>query len=211
MKYCDGATFGDIKRLGRIPLSIHQKSGEKCVIVNKNLKLDKLRSITFFRLYGLKLKDIKRATNLASHQLEKQEEELAKRKELYASLPKFTGDFAIRPCFKEKMDAGEMEHPQRRALCVEAFRAGHKIQEAMIELFRCFNDWDGNKSNSKCVYQINYWFDETVVGDTCKVHPYRCETIQEKGWCIYEKCHLFRRQKNGKQSTEKTAKKGTSD
>jgi hypothetical protein len=198
MKYCDDATFGDIKRLGRIPLSIHQKSGEKCIIVNRNLKPDKLRSIAFFRLYGLKLNDMKRAVVLASQQLEKKEQELAKRRERHKAKQEsghgFVGE--IRACFKEKMEAGEMKHQQRLALLLEAYYADDKYKtvEGMIELFRCFKDFDGdNPEKSTCREQIEWFFEQ----EKWHVHPYRCVTIQEFGWCIYEKCPLFnRRHKN---------------
>ncbi len=59
----DSAVIGDINRLCRIPLSIHEKSGEECIIVNNQLEQDKVRSIEYHRLYGLKQMDIKLAIN----------------------------------------------------------------------------------------------------------------------------------------------------
>lgn len=199
MKYCDDATFGDIKRLGRIPLSIHQKSGEKCVIVGADLKPDKLRSIAYYHLYGLKLRDLKQAVNFASRFLERKVKIAEKRKkfknERWENVHGFIG--AIRPCFKKCMDNGEMCHPQRLALLLEAYHTDdrYKTREGMIELFRCFGDFDGdNPSRSKCRNQVNWFFDQ----EKYRVNPYRCETIQSFGWCLYENCPIFcrRREKN---------------
>jgi hypothetical protein len=49
----------------RIPFSIHEKSGEECIVVNSNLEDDKVRSVEYFKLYGLKQKDILAAMDKA--------------------------------------------------------------------------------------------------------------------------------------------------
>jgi len=200
MKFCDSATFGDIKRLGRIPLSIHQKSGEKCILVDMNLKPDKLRSIAYYRLYGLKLRDLKMAANRASEYLAKKAEIMQEREETHREDWEMEHGFVgkIRLCFQVRMDGGEMCHQQRLALLQEAYWAGYRTPEKMIELFRCFKDFDGdNPAKSTCRYQVGRWFDLKGWLDSKgrPFHPWRCDTIQAFGWCIYEKCPIFRRRK----------------
>lgn len=57
--YIDYHVIGDINRLCRIPLSIHQKTSKECIIVDNQLQPDKVRSVEFFKLYGLKEADVK--------------------------------------------------------------------------------------------------------------------------------------------------------
>jgi hypothetical protein len=49
----------------RIPLSIHEISGEECIIVDTKLEQDKIRSFEYFKLYGLKQKDLLSAMDKA--------------------------------------------------------------------------------------------------------------------------------------------------
>ena len=56
-RFNDPVVMGDLKRMCRIPLSIHEASGEICAIVNERLEDDKIRSIEYFKLYGLKRKN----------------------------------------------------------------------------------------------------------------------------------------------------------
>jgi DNA primase catalytic subunit len=57
-RFIDYAVVGDINRMCSIPFSIHEKSGEECVVVNGQLEEDKVRSVEYIKLYGLKQKDI---------------------------------------------------------------------------------------------------------------------------------------------------------
>jgi hypothetical protein len=52
----DYAVVGDINRMCRIPFSVYEKSGEECLIVDSQLEQDKVRSIEYFKLYGIKQK-----------------------------------------------------------------------------------------------------------------------------------------------------------
>ena len=148
-KYLDKAVVGDVKRMCRIPTSIHEVSGEECIlierIVNGNPIPAKFRGIDQFRLSGLKSSDWLRAIESAFRALKRREEialkeeaarikEAQERKE--SGMPEF--NFEIRPCFKRRMEAGEMGHQMRLALELEAYWAGYKTRESMIDLFRCF-------------------------------------------------------------------------
>lgn len=194
-KYVDTTSREDIARLCRIPTSIHEKSGKECIVLDAKMKPTKLRSIAYYRMYGLRREDLQRAVELvhAREETRKKDEVQSReeKKENWEMIHGFTGQ--IRPCFQVRMDAGEMTHEQRRALCVEVFFAGYNTPEKMIELFKCFNDWDGDKSNSVCRYQVEYWFKESIDKDgKCKSKPYRCEdTIVKKGWCLKADCPIW--------------------
>jgi len=193
----DRDLLGNIKGLCRIPLSIHEKSGEEIKVLDTNLKPDKLRSIDYYRLAGLKVEDIHNAMENVQYQLTNQKKRQSEihevEKENWKMFHGYIGE--IRLCFQARMEAGEMEHAQRRALLVEAYYAGYNTEEKMLELFRCFHDFDGDKPNSICRYQIHYWFEHE------KPRPYECDTIQEHGWCLGEKCSIYRQRmeklKNG--------------
>jgi hypothetical protein len=144
-KYVDWHVIGDINRLCRIPLSVHQKSGEECTILNNKLEQDKIRSIEYFRLYGLKEADIKYAINT-----------LIKTKKPIHDKPinqvrsQGVGNFKdIRPCFKKAMDAGEMCHNQRLALLPEIFSIRIQDFDGMVDFFRCFNDFSENETGKQ--------------------------------------------------------------
>ena len=75
-RFNDPVVMGDLKRMCRIPLSIHEASGEICAIVNERLEDDKIRSIEYFKLYGLKRKNyevaIEKAKEMGKVQKQKQ-------------------------------------------------------------------------------------------------------------------------------------------
>ena len=63
----------------------------------------------------------------------------------------------------------------------------------MIELFRCFNDFDADRPRSVCRTQIKWFFNKVVdkAKQKCKTNPYRCITMQNFGWCIGNKCDIY--------------------
>jgi len=201
-KYVDTTSDMDISRLCRIPTSIHQKNGKECIVLDVNLKPTKLRSIEYFKMYGLRRGDLVRAVEWVRVNEEKRKKEVAiresERKENWQGEHGYTGE--IRPCFKKRMDVGEMYHQQRLALLIEAFYFGVKTRQAMVDFFNWLNDWDGNNPSGKCWMQVNWFFDSNVKEDRygepkCRVKPYRCDTIREKGWCLGEECPIYRIQK----------------
>jgi len=199
-KYVDTTSKADVVRLCRIPMSIHQKDGSECIVLNMKLKPTKLRSIEYFKMYGLKQNDLTKAVEWVRVDLERRKKEAEKhkkdRKENWEIKHGFTGQ--VRPCFKVRMNAGEMCHQQRLALLIEAYYAGHKTREDMVEFFRPFNDFDGdNPSKSTCRIQVK-WFFENKVDETkerCKTKPYRCSTIEEYKWCLFNDCPIYVKRK----------------
>jgi len=213
-KYADTTSSDDIFRLCRIPTSIHQKSGEECIILDMNLKPTKIRSLEYFKVNGLRREDFIRAVKRVFAQERKRKEAVAevreKHKENHQVSHGFTGQ--IRPCFKKFMKAGEAQHQVRLAMVIEAFYAGHKSIQELIDWFRWARDWDGDKSKSDCRTQIEWFWKRNVTktrGEPkCKIKPYRCNTIREFGWCLGEECPIYRVQKErglvGKTKRKKT-------
>lgn len=200
-KYLDNAVVGDLKRMCRIPTSIHEVSDEECYlverIVNGNIIPAKFRGIDQFRLNGLKSSDWLRAVNSAFRAIKKREEialkeeaerikEQEERKE--RGEPEYTSE--IRPCFKRRMEAGEMGHQMRLALELEAYWAGYKTKESMMELFKLFHDFDEKTTRD----QVEWFFKNKVpdIEKSKKWKPYRCSTLFDLNLCDELKCPLFK-------------------
>jgi len=198
LKYVDDHN-SNIKQLARVPTSIHQKSGEVCIIVDNNLVQTKIRGLNYFRLYGIIPVEVARIIDLL-----KKEEKLKKAKEeqLKAEMPKSRGwvqvrQGKIRPCFEKALDVGEACHQQRLALLLEAYCSSIITVEGMMELFSRFHDYDENIPNSKhiCRTQVGWFFERQVkpLLDAGKeVKPYKCSTIFKHGWCLKEECPIYK-------------------
>jgi len=190
-KTLDMHIIGDIMRFSRVPLSIHQKSGKACQIVNANLKADKIRSLDFYRAYGIPesvVEMVVRSVQRKMRERHEREEERVKEagSRMLGSNGRFTG--TIRPCFKKKLDDGEMCHGQRLALLVEAYNSGLHTEDALVDLFRSFKDFKEETTR----YQVRWFLDH----QPDKYPPYRCSTIMEKNWCLENKCPLYNRKLN---------------
>lgn len=197
-KYADSSSRTDIFRLCRIPTSIHEKNGKECIILDSNFKPTKIRSLEYYKMYGLKRSDLIKAVDWVRVDEARKKKEAAEHEEENKDKWKvehgFTGE--IRPCFQVRMDAGEMCHMQRAALLIEAYYAGHKTREAMLNFFRWANDFDGDNTGiSKCRTQIKWFFDRDVDENKnrCKIKPYRCKILEKKGWCLNGDCSIWRR------------------
>jgi hypothetical protein len=178
-RFIDYAVVGDINRMCRIPFSIHEKSGEECVVVDSEFKEDKVRSVEYFKLYGLKQKDIMSAMDKV-HEFRKTLKE--KRLKFASRTLSFDDSEGIRPCFVKSLNSGEMCHQQRLALLQEAYSLGFHSPESIIDLYRCLNDF--NESITQ--YQVNWFFTNKV--DRNDIRPYSCRTVQKYGWCLSDEC-----------------------
>ncbi len=178
-RFIDWHVIGDINRLSRIPLSIHQKTSAECIIVDNQLRPDKIRSLEFFKLYGLKEADINAIIK-----------KIVKNKKPIDSTPKdypinSTNNFKdIRPCFKKAMVAREMCHEQRLALLLEIYSLGNHDIDSIVQYFTCFNDFNEDETSK----QVQWFLQNEIERGFTK--PYRCKTIADKGWCIGEQCPL---------------------
>jgi hypothetical protein len=183
-RFIDYAVVGDINRMCRIPFSIHEKSGEECAVVNGLLEEDKVRSVEYFKLHGLKQKDILAAMDRA-HEFRKALKE--KRLKYMPKTLSFESAEGIRPCFVKSLNSAEMCHQQRLALLQEAYSLGFHSPQSIIDLYRSLNDFD----EAITQYQVNWFFSNKV--EKNEVRPYNCRTIQRYGWCLGEDCPRLKR------------------
>ena len=211
-QYFDTSVLGDVKRVCRIPLSIHQKSGEECYLVDNihfgKITKGKIRGIGQYTPY----RDVSWVYPVAVQAVAREKEELAKKlaelkiqreqnKDRWEMKHGFIGQ--VRPCFEAQIEKGEMGHPQRLALILEAYFANYDTPDKLNEFFSRFRDWDGDQPSSKCRDQIDYFFEVTVPKIAKGLRPYACKTLQEKNWCIYNDCPLYRKRKEYKQKPKK--------
>jgi hypothetical protein len=182
-RFIDYAVVGDINRMCRIPFSIHEKSGEECPVVDNHLELDKVRSVEYFKLYGLKQNNILSAMDKARKFRKALKE---KRVNFVSKKLSFESSEGIRPCFVNALNSGEMCHQQRLALLQEAYSLGFHSPESIIEIFRCLNDFDESITR----YQVNWFFTNRV--NKNEVRNYSCRTIQKYGWCLGDQCPRLR-------------------
>ena len=199
LKYLDYSSYGDVIRVCRIPLSIHQVSGEKCKILKLNQKTmkfeeEKLRGIGHHKIFGIKEFDVYAAIKKTEKKRKIEKEEREKNLKEFEEIKKYNNDqFKIRACFENSINLHEMPHSQRLALLSEAWYAGYRNSSQLIELFIKMNDFDIEKTT----YYIEYFLKRR---DYEKYPPYRCSTIQNKGWCLKSnQCEIWRK-KYGQES-----------
>ena len=187
-------------------MSIHQKSGQECIILDGNLKPTKIRSVNYYRGYGFRRMDLERAVEQAKINIEKRKEQAAKERIINKKNWEVEHGYVgkIRPCFQVRLDLGVMTHMQRRALLWELWYGGKRTLNAMLEFYSKINDYDGDKPQSKCRYNINRFIGLEEYKNS---KPWRCETLREKGWCLLEDCPTYIKQKEGEKVTKTKRKK----
>jgi len=176
-------------RFARVPLTTHEKTGKICQILDENLKPTKVRSLELYKLYGIPDSFIEKCIDKLRKRLqEKQRKETEIQKDFKQTIVRNGNNKGysneIRPCFKKRMDKGEMMHDQRLAWLSEIYYAGYNTPQKMLEL--CRETW--NDFNEKIsIQQIMDYFNH----ERYNYHPYKCKTIISKGWCIQEKCSIW--------------------
>ena len=186
-KYCDMQVVGDIKRMARVPLSIHEKTGEVCIIVDENLKQTKVRRVDFYRkIYGLRKDEVMRVVRqeiLERKLVMEKEKELEKFKGKKGV--KYVKKGFIRPCFQYALKIGEMSHQQRLALLLEAYCSGITDEDGLVNVFRPLHDFKEDITR----YQVKWFLNHLPKNPK----PYQCKTIHKYGWCIREQCPIYKR------------------
>jgi len=182
----DPHVVGDLKRLSRVPYSWHE-SGVVCTPVSLNRELLELDNLEYFRDRGL------------GEELFREVAEEIKNKRIAREILEIFDSFKpkpmvkvpsrrkwqIRPCLLSALKSGEMPHEMRMALCYEAYCAGLNRGQ-IVDLYRSLHDFD----EAHTQYQVNWLLDRKQGKE---IKPYRCKTIQKKGWCLGEACPMFRR------------------
>jgi len=160
----DKQVLGDIKRLARVPYSIHEKSLNPCTPVNTDRDSLILKSITPFKEQGLKA-DFCR---LCQSKIGQKTRRLSYR---YKS----ARQGQIRPCIDAALFSnlsGAAGHSMRIAIAAEFLNKGFSIEQT-AELFKNQTDYSFEKSlyYIKDLSARNY-------------RPFKCATIRNLGFCL---------------------------
>lgn len=191
ISFLDPAIDEDIVRLSRIPFSIHQSSGNKCMIMKLNNKREfeeeKLRGLEIYKDKGLKYSDVIQAVKDTIKRIDSEEKERATIKTQISTGQISQGGGEIRPCYLKSLKGKEMEHLKRLSLLGEAWYSGLKDEKSLTNLFSNMNDFDLNKTH----YYVNYFINGK---NYLKYPPYKCTTIKKLGWCLESnECPIWRK------------------
>ena len=178
-RWLDPAPLGDLKRVSRVPFSLHQKSGELCIPVDisetppKPYKPDS-GFTEIHRQYGLSPRIVEVAKrNVAEY----------KCREKKRSSKPYTGDNEPRPCLVDimnssvfpKVSKGYDGHNLLITTVVEYLHSGY-TKDQVLQLLRKKQGYD-EKQSSKFVDYI-----------ASKYSPRKCVTIEEYGGCVSNTC-----------------------
>jgi len=175
----DRQVIGDIKRLSRLPYSVHEKTGRTC----QPLSLERNR-------LWLGPEDLHELRKHGIHQdlLEKVCKEVTAKKNVtqrrgFKSRP--AGNNKVRPCIESALSNNDLPHLMRLAISVEYLHAGLSVEET-IPLFQGQTDFIPEKTR----YMIEH-------AQKRGYKPRRCNTIRDYGFCLNEKCPIFKRKEGG--------------
>ena len=188
-EFLDSSVIHDIKRLARVPLTIHEKWGQRCRIIRldgEELVEDKVRSVAYYRQGGITSIYIEKAIQTLNEEKEHHHEVLSSEN----ILPLYNNYIKqIRPCFQTRLESGEMQHSMRLSFLIEAYFNGYKgattkeSEELLTNLFRQMNDFKEDTTR----YQVQYF----LTHEPDVYPPYTCSTLEKKGFCIQGDCKYW--------------------
>jgi hypothetical protein len=177
-RWLDPQPLGDLKRVSRVPFSIHQKSGDLCTPVDVSetppIRYKPEKGFTeTHRKYGLKqvvVESVKQDLNQSNQTRRK-----------HKSLTRIRGN--VRPCLAEVMESSTFPEVKRGydghnlliAAVIEYVNSGY-TQDEVLQLLEKKQGYDEDKSKHLVKYVIN------------KYEPRKCKTIQSYGGCTSSVC-----------------------
>lgn len=179
-KFMDWAVAQDINRQARVPLSIHEKSGELVRVLDKNFKPTKVRSLDLFKGYGVLQDAVIEAKDVVLKYYDERIE--IEKQRLEEGDKQFYSNSTIRPCFIKAIECGQMSHQHRLALMSEAYYSGCDTEEKLMDVCRKFSDFIEQKS----LTQVRWYLENAT-----QIPPYKCDTINKYGWCIGKECPRY--------------------
>jgi len=177
----DRQVLGDIKRLERVPYSLHEKSGKTCQPITfegEPIPPEKC-SLEDYRESGLPISLLRQVIHEVANE-EKWRNLFRKRLEKYGWKPKNAGE--IRPCIREALNKpleGENGHLMRLAVACEFLNKGYSVDQ-IVDLFRSQRDFSEQKTR---------YYVEDAKKKAYK--PFKCETIRKLGFCLGSSCPIF--------------------
>jgi hypothetical protein len=160
----DQQVIGDIKRVSRVPYTVHEISGNPCVPLSLDHAPLLISNLKSFREAGLNNNFIK----LCHKQTRKE----ADRKRLCLRYRKVKG---LRPCVSAALNKqldGQGGHLMRLAIAIEHLHYGMNPSE-IAQLFQNQSDYSYEKS-------LGFVKDAQKRG----YKPFKCKTIQMLGYCL---------------------------
>ncbi len=179
LRTLDRQVLGDLKRLERVPYSMHEKSGRLCQPIDlegKHLSPEEC-NIEAYRENGL-------STKLLEHVIHEIQSEKKWRELLRKSQPILRGDPKIRPCIQAALDQplhGGDGHKMRLAIAVEYLHAGYSVDQ-VVSLFHAQTDFNEAKTRYFAQHALKVGY-----------KPLKCQTIRKLGYCLGEECSLKKR------------------
>ncbi|MGF3573513.1 MAG: DNA primase small subunit domain-containing protein [Candidatus Bathyarchaeia archaeon] len=172
----DPEVLGDIKRLARVPYTIHEKSGLLCEPVTQNRQslLVLPPALDGYRKHGIQEELFRKLVEEVK--LTRKIEESRKRRRIIIRLP--TGSH-IRPCITEALQTsldGEYGHLMRLAIAVEYLNNGYTIDK-IVPLFQTQEDFDAKKTRAMVEHAKKRGY-----------KPRKRETLQKYGFCHGQRC-----------------------
>ncbi len=180
----DPAVIGDLKRLARIPYSIHEKSGLLCQPVGLDgqpLTPEEL-DLEEYRRSGL---DTEILEHVIKAVVERQRLKETHTKKLQVNAKKYAAR-GIRPCIQHvltvPLEHGE-GHQMRLAIAAEYLNHGYTVDQ-IVPLFSSQADFNEARTRYFVEYMAKRGY-----------KPFKCRTIQELGFCLEDCPRLHLRRK----------------
>ena len=173
----DRQVLGDIKRVARVPYSIHEKSLQLCVPVTSGMRPCLVFNVEGFRRNGLN-DEFTRACMRNMEIEKKREQERERIRRGHVSDLRFAAkarNVGVRPCLSAALKAdltAKEGHSVRIAVAVEYLSAGY-TSEQTAELFKNQSDYNFEKS----LYYV-----QDILRRGYK--PFKCASIHELGFCL---------------------------
>jgi hypothetical protein len=178
-EHLDPNVVGDVKRLARIPYTRHEATGLPCVPVDPGLRPVLLTGDTLVSWRGRGLGD--EIVRLAAERVNRGILMKALRRRFPGSIRYSNG--RIRPCIEEAVRRfldGGAGHLMRLAIVREYGAVGWGA-DSIIQLFSSQADYDEETSR--------YYVEQALRNPA---RPFTCSTIRGLGFCLGEKCPIYR-------------------
>lgn len=170
----DRQVFGDVKRIARVPYSLHQDTKQRATPVNRDhAEVLLLPGFTSgLRRFGVSPQFVELALRIRQPPKRAQTE---KRK---------SGPGQLRPCMRTLLEARSVHDPEHKLkVCLVAeLSAEGKTRDQIIDVFRGMEGF----SESKTVEQVDHALRRGY-------RPFRCKTIKDLGGCLGSSCRIYRK------------------
>ncbi|MGA3289756.1 MAG: hypothetical protein ABSD42_05910 [Candidatus Bathyarchaeia archaeon] len=177
-KTLDLNPYGDVKRVSRIPFSIHEKSGYKCIPIDLKRKAIQLSTLLPYKENGLSKQFVDFCLRKTDEQ-KQQESEKKNRWDKQKISFNSQDNKKIRPCLTAALShdlSGSNGHSIRIAIATEFLNNGHSPEET-AQLFKNQTDYD---------YAKSLFYSQDIAARAYR--PYKCESLQQLGICLPKEC-----------------------